>query len=260
LNDKTIAKLIIGSVGIIVIAILYIILKPFYIVQPGFTAIHLRMGQIIDIQRNGGIYSKIPIIDSIVEMSNGIQKASIETSALSKDLQAISIGIDVNYRYINEIELFKATRNRAEDIIIIPFCHESIKAILSRYTAEELIQNRHAAKEMIYHDLKERLIPHYIEFIEVNFSHADFSHEFIKAVEDKQIALQRSMMQKNVTESYRENAIQQKLMADAEAYSQQVKRQSLTKELAQLKAIEKWDGILPKVVNGNIPFISLSEL
>jgi regulator of protease activity HflC (stomatin/prohibitin superfamily) len=234
-------------------------LKPFYILDPGFTAIHLRLGKIIKINKEGGAYFKMPLIDTIVEMPNGIRKASIETNALSKDLQNISIGIDVNYRYINEVELYKATRGKAEEIILIPFCHESIKSVISQYTAENLIHCRHEAKEKIYQDLKERLKPHFIEFIEVNFSHADFSPEFIKAVENKQIALQESMMAKNLTEKVKEKAIQTKLTADAEAYSQQVKKQSATKELAQLKAIEKWDGVLPKVVTSSIPFINIDS-
>jgi regulator of protease activity HflC (stomatin/prohibitin superfamily) len=249
-------KIFLG-LGAIVIVFMSI---PFYIVQPGYTAIHTRLGHIVKMEREGGIYFKMPLVDKIVMMFNGIQKAEIETSALSKDLQAISIGIDVNYRYTNEIDLYKSTLGHAEEIIIIPFCHESIKSIIARYTAEELIQHRHEAKEAIYKDLKERLKPHYIDFIEVNFSHADFSHDFIKSVEDKQIALQRSMMAKNVTESVKEQASQQRLIADAEAYSQQVKKASITKELAQLKAIEKWDGVLPKMMNGAVPFISLSEL
>jgi len=233
-------------------------LQAYYIVSPGITALHLRFGRIIKVQKEGGIYFRIPLVDSVIEMPNGIRKASIETSALSKDLQAISIGIDVNYRYINEEELYKATRGRAEEVVLIPFCHESIKSVIARYTAEDLIQNRHEAKEKIYNDLKARLRPHYIDFIEVNFSHADFSEEFIKAVESKQIALQESMKAKNLTEKIKETALQTKLIADADAYAQEVKKQSATKELAQLKAIEKWDGTLPRVVSGAIPFLDIA--
>ena len=232
-------------------------MQSYYVVNPGITALHLRFGKIIALQKEGGIYFKMPIVDSVIEMPNGIRKTSIETSALSKDLQAISIGIDVNYRYINEEELYKATRGRAEEIVLIPFCHESIKSMIARYTAEDLIQNRHEAKEKIYNDLKTRLRPPYIDFIEVNFSHADFSEDFIKAVVSKQIALQESMKAKNLTEKIKETAMQTKLMADADAYAQQVKKMSATKELAQLKAIEKWDGVLPRVISGAIPFIDV---
>jgi regulator of protease activity HflC (stomatin/prohibitin superfamily) len=235
------------------------LLKPFYVLDAGYTAIHIRLGSIIKVQKDGGVYFKLPLLDSIVTMPNGIQMATIESSALSKDLQAISIGIEVNYRYINEIELYKATRGKAEEIILYPFCHESIKAVIARYTAVQLIHNRHEAKEQMYNDLKERLRPHFIEFIEVNFSHADFSAAFIHAVEEKQIANQEAMTSKNLTEKVREQSVQTKLIADAEAYAQQVKKQSATKELAQLKAIEKWDGVLPKYVNGPMPFITFNE-
>lgn len=235
------------------------IFQSYYVVEPGWSALQIRMGNIIAAHKDGGVYFKIPFIDRIAWMSNRIQKASIETSALSKDLQAISIGIDVNYRYTNEIELYKATLGHPEEIILFPFCHETIKAVIAQYTAEGLITNRHQAKNMIYEDLKERLHPHFIEFIEVNFSHADFSANFIKAVEDKQIAQQEAMAAKNTTERVRERSVQVKLEADADAYAQQVKKQSVTKELIELKAIEKWDGHLPNVMTGHVPFINLNK-
>lgn len=246
-------------IGVIIAFNLIIIFGSYYIVAPGYTALQIRFGSIVNSQRVGGLYFKMPFIDEVVTMPNGIIRASIETHALSKDLQAISVGVDVNYRYINEIELYKSTRGMPEQIILIPFCHESIKAVISQYTAEELIHKRHEAKDKIFVDLKERLIPHYIDFIEVNFAHADFSDAFMHAVENKQIAQQESMMAQNLTEKVREKAIQTKLTADADAYAQQVKKQSATKELAQLKAIEKWNGVLPKYITGTIPFISLEN-
>lgn len=252
-------KLAIRSVVALVIVAVMISMMPYYQIDPGITGLHLRFGNIINVRREGGLYPKIPFIDTILEMPNGIQKCSIETSALSKDLQAISIGIDVNYKYVNEVELYKATRGEPEKIVLIPFCHESIKSIIAQYTAEDLIQNRHEAKDKIYNDLKSRLVPHYIDFVEVNFAHADFSREFIHAVESKQIALQEAMKAKNLTEKVKETATQTRLMADADAYAQQIKKMSATKELAQLKAIEKWDGVLPRIVSGAIPFIEIKE-
>jgi regulator of protease activity HflC (stomatin/prohibitin superfamily) len=244
-------------VTVIAIVFILIISTSFYVVEPGWTALQIRLGKIVDSHKEGGVFFKMPFVDKVAWMPNRIQKASIETSALSKDLQAISIGIDVNYRYTNEIELYKATLGSPEEIILIPFCHETIKSVIAQYTAEGLITNRHQAKSMIYEDLRERLRPHFIEFIEVNFSHADFSPAFIKAVEDKQIAQQEAMAAKNITERVREKAVQTKLEADAEAYAQQVKKQSVTKELNDLKAIEKWDGHLPHIMSGHVPFINL---
>lgn len=257
-TDKSLMiKVAIGA--ILGLGFLAIVMDGYYVVEPGITAIQIRAGSIHAVQKEGGWYLKMPLVDRVVQMPNGIIMTNIETDALSKDLQAIRIGINVNYSYINEIELFKATRGDVEKLILVPFCHESIKSVLSKYTAEQLILNRHDAKDQIYEDLKRRLRPHYIEFIEVNFAHADFSPAFIAAVEEKQIALQQSMMARNITEQVRENAIQTKLKADAEAYGQQVKKQSLTKELIMLKAIEKWDGRLPQYTTGVVPFLNVKE-
>lgn len=243
----------------LLIVSLFIGVNGLYTVKPGVSALHLRFKKIVHCRTEGGLYFKVPFIDEIIDVPTYIQKTHIETTALSKDLQAIEIGITVNYRYLNEVELYKNTLGHAEDIIIIPFCHETIKAIVALYTAEELIHHRHKAKEGIHRDLTTKLKPHYIEFIEVNFSHADFSKEFILAVEGKQIALQESMRSKHVTEAIREKSNQQKIIADADAYSQNIKKASLTPELVQLKAIEKWNGILPTMMNGAVPFINVTK-
>jgi len=93
--------------------------------------------------------------------------------------------------------------------------------------------------------------------IDFNFIHIDFHKEFMKAVEDKQIAQQAAMTEKNLTEKVKQKIIQQKSLADAEAYSLSVIRQSITPEIIELKKIEKWDGSLPKYVGSGTPLISI---
>lgn len=54
--------------------------------------------------------------------------------------------------------------------------------------------------------------------------------------------------------------------AEAEAFALRVKKEAVTKELIalqqveiQLKAIEKWNGVLPRVNGGSMPFLSLND-
>ncbi len=241
--------------------ILFWLTLPFYIVKPGKTAIHLRLGRLAYIHREPGFHLKVPGLDSIVSIPTTIQKTHIETTALSKDLQAIEIGVTINYRYINEWELYKSTQVDTEEVIIIPFCHETIKSIVALYTAEELIHNRHEAKDRIHHDMVKRLKPHFIDFIEVNFSHADFSPAFIKAVESKQIAVQEAMRSKNVTESIKEAAAQERIRAETEAYAQQTKKDSINENILKMRTIEKWDGKLPLLMSSSsTPFLDISSV
>lgn len=244
-------------VGIIFLIMFIITGNPYYIVHPGETAIRLRFGSIIDSQRESGMYTRVPFIDEIIIINNRMCKFEIDLmGGLSKDLQSVNTKFIINYKIDNAISLYRSIGTDFENIIIRPFAIESIKSGLSKYTAEHLIQFRDEAKEIIFNDLKNRLRNFDITIIDVSFASAQFSSEFMLSVERKQVAEQEAKTSKNMTEKIREEAIQIKTIADAEAYSLNIKKQSLTSELIELKKIEKWNGILPQVT-GNVPTIKI---
>lgn len=261
---KNLAHALLICSVIVLISVAYYAVFSWYIVDPGFTALHLRLGKIIDQKHESGFYTKIPLIDSIIYINNRISKSVIETTALSKDLQFVSIGVAINYKINDAVKLYQTVGTNFEHVIIDPFAQESIKAIVAKYTAEDLIQYRHDAKDKVCLELSNRLLPLHISLVDFNFVHSDFSPDFIKAVEDKQIAEQSAKMAKNLTEKVKEEALQIKSKAEAEAYSLQVKKEAVTAELIDLKkaealirAIEKWDGKLPQVAGSNTPLVSL---
>lgn len=240
------------------LAILFLIgANSYYILNLGEVGIHLRLGRVISEDTVSGIYFKFPIIDTISKLNVRIQKCIIETDSLSKDLQSVSIGVALNYKIEDAISLYREVGANFEEIIVNPLAQESIKAIVARYTAEELIQERHQAKDQVLEDIKNRLVHRYIKLIDFNFIHIDFHKEFMKAVEDKQIAQQAAMTEKNLTEKVKQKIIQQKSLADAEAYSLNVVKQTITPELIELKKIEKWNGALPTYMGSSTPLINI---
>lgn len=250
-------KLLTLILGIILLFVLAWVGNPYYIVHPGETALRLRFGSIIDAQKESGMYTRIPFIDEIIIMNNRICKMEVDLQGgLSKDLQSVTTKFIINYKIDDAIALYKGIGTDFEQIIIKPFAIESIKSGLSKYTAEHLIQFRDETKDIIYKDLKERLKKFDITIIDVSFAYAQFSQEFMLSVERKQVAEQDSRTAKNMTEKIKEEAIQIKTMAEAESYSLKIKREALTPELIELKKIEKWNGILPRV-SGNLPTIKI---
>jgi regulator of protease activity HflC (stomatin/prohibitin superfamily) len=260
-------KILYAALVLIVIAVSSYIALGYYIVNPGQTALHIRLGRIVEARDVSGWYFKVPVIDSVIYINNRICKSVIETTALSKDLQFVSIGVAINYKINDAVKLYQTVGTDFEHVIIDPFAQESIKAVVAQYTAEDLIQYRHAAKEKVCAELRERLLPLNIALIDFNFVHSDFSPDFIKAVEEKQIAEQSAKTAKNLTEKVKEEAIQIKTKAEAEAYALRIKKDSVTVELialkkaeAFIKAIEKWNGDLPKVLGNATPFINVDQL
>ncbi len=251
------AKLLFGLLSFMLVSLGLFLLRPFYILNPGEVGIHLRLGRVVSEDTISGIYFKVPLIDYISKINVQIRKCNIETESLSRDLQSVSIGVALNYKIEDAISLYREVGTNFEQIIINPLAQESIKAIVARYTAEELIQERHKAKDQVLQDIKDRLIPRYIKLIDFNFIHIDFHKEFMKAVEDKQIAQQAAMTEKNLTEKVKQKIVQQKSLADAEAYSLSVVKQNLTPEMIELKKIEKWNGVLPTYVGSGSPLINI---
>ena len=249
----------------IVVILGILVPSSFYTVEPGFTAIQLRLGKVIRTENVSGFYTKIPFIDSIIKINTQINKAAIETKGMSRDLQTVSVGMVINYRISDVLKLYQEIGTHFDRVIIDPFTQESVKAVIAKFTAEDLIQSRHEAKEKVINELKERLAPRYLDLIDFNFIHLDFSPDFIKAVEDKQIAEQSAKTAKNLTAKVQEEALQTRTRAEAEAFSLKVKKESVTQDLirlqeieAKFKAIEKWDGVLPRVTGKIVPFLSMN--
>jgi len=260
--DNTFKSVVLPFLLILFIALGALIYASFYIVEPGFSAIHLRLGTIKKTTKESGLYFKVPLIDSVTMFDLRIQKALIETTALSKDLQSVKVEMAINYRIQDAQHLFLNVSTAFEKIIIDPFVQESVKAVVAKFDAESLIQKRHEVKELVISELTERLSSKHILLVDFNFTHLDFSDDFIKAVESKQIAEQDAKRAENQTKQVREEATQSRARAEAEAFALKVKRESLTPELirlkeveAQIKAIEKWDGRLPRITGASIPLM-----
>jgi regulator of protease activity HflC (stomatin/prohibitin superfamily) len=150
--------------------------------------------------------------------------------------------------------------------IIDPAVKESFKAAAARYTAEELISKREALKTEVRNYLRDRLKVFGIIVVELSITDFEFSQEFNKAIESKQTAEQNALRAKRDLDRIRVEAEQKIASARAEAESLRLQRQVISPELiqlrqieAQIKAIEKWDGKMPNVTGGAVPFIQVEK-
>lgn len=268
-NDNKSPASFVGLIVGIIVALLFLIAayNSYYIVEPGFTALQLRFGKIVTVAEHAGLHYKLPFVDTVVLIDRKINKAVIETTALSHDLQSLSVGVAVNYQIQDPFKLYQDIGTNFMNVIIDPFTQESVKVVIANFTAEDIIQRRQEAKQRVIDELRSRLEKRFIQLIDFNFTHLDFSPDFIHAVEEKQIAEQHAKTAKNLTEKVKEEAVQTKTRAEAEAYSLKIKKEAaasseliqLMKIEAQLKAIDKWDGVLPRMTGNQIPFISVDS-
>jgi regulator of protease activity HflC (stomatin/prohibitin superfamily) len=236
------------------------------IVNAGQRGVLLTWGAVTDV-RQEGLSFKIPFAQSVKSIDVKTVKLEVEALAYSKDIQTVNSKIALNYHLLPESvgTLYKEIGKDFENRIIAPAIQEAVKAVSAKYTAQELIEKRGEVKEGIKTQLTERLLSRNMIVDEVSIINFDFSLAFEQAVEAKQVAQQDALKAQNKLEQVKFEADQRVAQAQAEAEAIKIQAEAITQQggedYVNLKAVEKWNGVLPiqMIPNATMPFINLTK-
>ena len=247
--------------SIIVLLLLIFLFGSIRTVKSGQVGIKVRFGKVVDTQMNDGIKFKLPVVEKIVKMNIQVQKVEVKTESSSKDLQLVNMQLAVNYKIDGKkaTDLYKNVGTKYEEVVLQPAIQESIKAVTSRYTAEELITKRNEVSVECMKELDEKVKRYGLIIDNFNITNFNFSSEFNKAIEEKQVAEQKVLTAKQELEKSKVEAERKVVEAEAEKKANEMKQQSLTDNVIKDKFIQKWNGELPKVSGGN-SMINISDL
>jgi len=236
----------------------------YFTVSAGNVAVKLRFGELVGAYGEG-IHFKVPFVDSVEKFSVRIKKDAFRTEAFSKDLQQVNLALAVNHRILpNTVEsIYRNLGPEYTDTVLKPMVEEWSKAVIAKYSADSLISNRMQVTRELDEILKQKMAEKEVIVSDIAITDFDFSPQFLKAVEEKQIAEQEAKRATNLVEKVKKEAEQKILQAEAEAKSLRLQREVVSDNLiklrqveAQLKAIEKWDGRMPTYMAGNqMPFV-----
>ncbi len=251
-------NIIIVSIVLVIIVLLFASTTT---INTGEVGIRIRFGKVVNKPTSEGINLKIPVIEKITRMNVKVQKIELEVSSASKDLQDINMDIAVNYRVNQDkaIDLYKTVGNSYRQTVLEPAIKESIKSVTSEYTAEELITNRTEVSQKCIEILQTKIEKYGISIEDFNITNFNFSIEFNKAIEEKQIAEQKVLTAKQELEKEKIEAEKKIVSAQAEKEANELKEHSLTDNIIKEKFIEKWNGELPKV-SGSSNMIDISSI
>ena len=257
--------IIIGAVLLV-----FLFFRPWVQVGAGERGVVLNFGAVQDKVLNEGLHFRVPIMQKVAIMDVKVQKAVTDAVSGSADLQDVTSSVALNYHVVPDKAnvVYQTIGVEFKERIIDPAIQEVMKAVSARYTAEELITKRPAVSEAMRTALAERLMPHNIAVDAVSIVAFSFSKIFTEAIESKQTAEQLALKAKRDLDRIRIEAEQKITAAKAEAESLRLQRANISADLielrkieANLKAIEKWNGILPQVTGGGaVPFIGIGEI
>jgi len=252
------------------IILLFFILKPWVQIGAGERGIVQNFGAVQDEVLNEGIHFRMPVVQTVIIMNVQIQKVLTDAASSSSDLQDVDMSVALNYHIKPEQAnlVYQSIGVQYKDRIIDPAIQEVMKAVSAKYTAEELITKRPAVSSEMKDALTIRLNTSNIEVDAFSIIDFSFSQTFTDAIEAKQTAEQNALKAKRDLDRIKVEAEQTVAAATAEAEALGLQKMNITPDLielrkieANLKAIEKWDGVLPQVTgSGAIPFIGVDEL
>jgi prohibitin 2 len=252
-----------------IVLLLIVLSRPWVQVGAGERGIVLDFGAVQDKVLGEGLHFRIPVVQTVALMDVKVQKSLTNAAASSSDLQEVSSEVALNYHIIPDKAniVYQTIGLYFKERIIDPAVQEVVKAVTARYTAEELITKRPAVSEAMRATLSERLLEHNIAVDAFSIVGFSFSKIFMEAIESKQTAEQLALKARRDLDRIKIEAEQKITAATAEAESLRLQRANISPDLielrrieANIKAIDKWNGILPQVTGGGaVPFIGLGE-
>jgi regulator of protease activity HflC (stomatin/prohibitin superfamily) len=272
LSDRLLAP------AILVALIIFIGFNSFVIINPGQAGVISILGKARDGVLLEGIHFKPPLVSAIDIYDLTVQKFEVPAQSSTKDLQDLTASFAINFRLdpllVVEIRRTQGTLANLVSKIIAPQTQESFKIAAARRTVEEAITKRNELKQDFDDALSQRLEKYGIIVLDTSVVDLDFSPEFAKAVEEKQIAEQRAKRAIYVAQEAEQEAQADINRAKGRAEAQRLLAETLKAEGGQLvlqkEAIQAWKeggSQMPKVLvmggkeQAGVPFLfNLSDV
>lgn len=239
---------------IIVLIGLVMFFGSFGTVGAGERGVRTRFNAVVGVAEPG-LYFKLPILEKMNIMDIKTQTVLYEREdplfAASRDLQDVKVATVVNYHVdpTQVAEIFKQYGNTEsyEANVIRPIVRDTVKAVASQYTAEELVTKRADFNDKTTAVLVERLAPKNVIIERLNITNFEFSKAFTEAIESKVTAVQNAEAAKNKLEQVKFEAQQTVEKAKAEAEAIRIQAQAINSQggadYVELQRITKWNGM-----------------
>jgi regulator of protease activity HflC (stomatin/prohibitin superfamily) len=264
------------TVGMLILLIFIIIVGwgTFVIVPAGHRGVALWWGSVEKRIMGEGLNFKVPIAERVIKVDVKVQPHPFkEIDASSKEYQMVKMTGMMNFHidpaYVND--LYQKVGLDFADKVIDPAFNDFVKEVVPTYPIGEILPKREEIRKRAMAKLGDNLSRYHIIVDDIYFANIRFSPGYEGAVEAKQVAQQQVETQRQVL-AQREIEAQQKVatakgeaesilvVAQGQAKANDALSRSISPILVQYKGIEKWNGILPQVSGGAVPFLDLGKM
>src|SRR5512136_2094333 len=246
----------------------------FVIVPAGHRGVVLLWGSVEKRIMGEGLNLKAPFAETVIKVDVKVQPHPFkEIDASSKEYQMVKLTGMMNFHidpaYVND--LYQKVGLDFANKVIDPAFNDFVKEVVPIYPITEILPKREEIRKRAMTKLGDNLSRYHIIVDDIYFANIRFSPEYERAVEAKQVAQQQVETQRQVL-AQREIEAQQKVatakgeaesilvVAQGQAKANDALSRSISPILVQYKGVEKWNGILPQVSGGAMPFVDLGKM
>lgn len=204
-----------------------------------------------------GVHFVTPFVDKIYKIDTTVQERTDDNvSVQTKDAQWAKMRVNVKYEVSksNAFKVYKQykTMDALKDNIIGNYAQNAMNEVCSNYNIIDLLgDKRNEIINKATNILKQNLEKEGVTLKMLTIKDLDAGKKIEKAISDEAVAKKQVETAKQKQEKARTEAETKLIEAEGEANANAVKTKALTPEVLQEQWINKWDGKLPKVTDGN---------
>lgn len=254
------------------------------IIPTGYTGVRTTLGQINETPVETGFNVKIPLIQSVKKVNNKQQEFKTDENAqfwgetkarTAVYYQNVTVTYTINPEY--SAWIYANIVNYKETLITESLIGSAIKTASKTLTDEEAtsrgIIERLSAEEL-QKSLNEKYQNEVVKINKITIANADFDEAYNTAVAQKQAAQlayeKQAIENKKAVEQAQAKAEAKKITAqgnaeaaiiaaEGEKKANDILNKSLNETIIKNKAVDKWNGELPKVTSGEGVLIDITE-
>jgi regulator of protease activity HflC (stomatin/prohibitin superfamily) len=234
-----------------VLLLLLIITKPFVIVRAGEVGVIYSFGSIIGQVEEG--FHLIAPWHFVTHTNIRVQRAVLDRlQSFSQETQDVFVRASLNFQVSPKAvqNLFRTVGPDYYHVLIEPRVAQNFKDETVKYRSVDIAPNRENIRQAVRAKLEKELSPYSIHIVDLLLDNVDFSQEFKRSIENKQIATQKALEEEQLVAAEKFKAQQRveaekgegeaKLArAEKEALANQKLAGSLTPLLVQQAMIDK---------------------
>lgn len=214
---------------------------------------------------NEGIHLKMPF-DTVYEIDTTVQERTVEgLSVQTADAQFMSMVINVKYQVSNKdaFKVYKGykTLDALNQNIIANYAQSALSEVCTQYNIIDILgEKRNEVVQKTSELLAEMYTAEGVTLKGLTIKDMDAGEEIENAIKQEAVAKKEVETAEQNRLKAEKEAETKLIEAQGEANANAIKTSQLTKEILTEQWIEKWNGELPAVTDGNGVMIDMGSL